>query len=134
MQHATNFVLHMATCVLVFWLFCKLTSCAFIGLITAFLFGIHPMRAEAAAWISARKEVLYGFFFMGALLLHFYYRKTRSIAALGLPFPIPDRDFCLFHSLYLRNLLLSLMPPIFTLPTATVIFLQSASVILPLLR
>ncbi|MGE5106182.1 MAG: tetratricopeptide repeat protein, partial [Sphingobacteriales bacterium] len=37
------------------------------------LFGIHPMRVESVAWITERKEVLYGMFFMAALVSYINY-------------------------------------------------------------
>ncbi len=43
--------------------------------VTAILFGIHPMHLEAVAWISARKDVLYGFFFISGLVTYLYFLK-----------------------------------------------------------
>ena len=40
---------------------------------TALLFAIHPMRVESVTWISERKDVLYGFFFVAGCLSYLYY-------------------------------------------------------------
>ena len=47
---------------------------AFIsGIITGLFFGLHPLRVESVAWVSARKDVLYAFFFLLSLILYLRY-------------------------------------------------------------
>jgi hypothetical protein len=68
--HVTNLILHLCNCLLVFWfisLLCRDRPTAFI---TALLFGVHPLRVESVAWITERKDVLYAFFFLGALVCY----------------------------------------------------------------
>ncbi|MEK7721441.1 MAG: hypothetical protein AAB359_03530, partial [Elusimicrobiota bacterium] len=60
--HFTNLILHLIACVSAFYLLTALGTrrqAAFIG---ALLFGIHPVHAEPVAWISGRKELLWGIF------------------------------------------------------------------------
>ncbi|TVQ03164.1 MAG: hypothetical protein EA359_10285 [Balneolaceae bacterium] len=45
---------------------------------TTFLFGIHPMQVEAAAWISASKIPLYSFFYLLGLWTYLLYRQTHK--------------------------------------------------------
>lgn len=74
--HLDNLWMHLVCTFLVYALFTKLNvskSAAFIG---ALLFGIHPMRVESVAWITERKDVLYGMFFLGALLTYINYTKS----------------------------------------------------------
>ena len=49
-----------------------------IAFTTAFLFGIHPMHAESVAWVSERKDVLYGFFFLAGLISYTKYVDNGS--------------------------------------------------------
>ncbi len=71
--HITNLTLHLLSVMLVFWLIKLLTKRVEAAFICALLFGIHPMHVEPVAWISSRKDVLYGFFFLLALVTHVYY-------------------------------------------------------------
>jgi len=71
--HLNNLVLHLLNCWLVFWLFSMLTGNIPVSLLTAILFGIHPLQVESVAWISERKNVLYAFFFLGALIVYLRY-------------------------------------------------------------
>ncbi len=43
------------------------------GLVTALLFGLHPLHVESVAWVSERKDVLSTFFFLLALLSYLSY-------------------------------------------------------------
>ena len=51
---------------------------------SALAFALHPMRAESAAWISERRDVLAGFFFLSTLML---YVKSASGRRYGAPRP-----------------------------------------------
>jgi hypothetical protein len=55
----------------------------------ALLFGIHPMRVESVAWITERKDVLYGFFYLSALLAYIRYIASGKAGYFLL-------TFCLF--------------------------------------
>ena len=48
----------------------------FSAILIALLFGIHPMRVESVAWITERKDVLFGTFFLLSLILYVDYVKT----------------------------------------------------------
>ncbi|MGE5279745.1 MAG: tetratricopeptide repeat protein [Deltaproteobacteria bacterium] len=74
--HATNLFVHLANCLLVFGLALLLGGRVGVACLTALLFGIHPLHAEAVAWVSGRKDVLYAFFFFGALLCYVRYLKS----------------------------------------------------------
>ena len=73
--HTTNLILHMSNCLLVFWIIFLLSNKISVSLITALLFGIHPLHVESVAWITERKDVLYGLFFLGGLISYIYGTK-----------------------------------------------------------
>ena len=88
-HHLTNILLHgMNTC-LVFLLFTTLIgkvyrdrfSSASIWVsagTVALIFGLHPLRVESVAWVSERKDLLCGFFFLSTLLSYFCYATAES--------------------------------------------------------
>ena len=81
--HATNLIFHVLNTLLVFgvcrrllrmipgdglgWLRGFVEPIAFL---TALLFGLHPIHVESVAWATERKDVLYSFFYLSALLLY----------------------------------------------------------------
>jgi len=85
-HHFVNVLLHSATAVLLFFLLAQLTrspgrtgtiwSSAFV----AAVFAIHPLHVESVAWISERKDVLSGLFFVLTLLAYLYYTRKPNIA------------------------------------------------------
>ncbi len=75
--HVTNLVLHLFNTFFVFWFIFMLCGNNSIALITALLFGIHPMHVESVLWIPERKDMLYSFFFLPSLMAYTYYLKTR---------------------------------------------------------
>ncbi|MBI2428015.1 MAG: hypothetical protein HYV29_04340 [Ignavibacteriales bacterium] len=72
--HLTNVLFHLANTVLVYLFIGFLTKGNyFAAFTTAMIFGIHPMHVESVAWISARKDVLSGFFFLLSLIAYLKY-------------------------------------------------------------
>jgi protein O-mannosyl-transferase len=77
--HLLNLLLHIVNCVLVFRLALLLgRKNLVIAFTAAILFAIHPMRVESVAWISERKDVLYGVFFLAGLISYVKYIDTQS--------------------------------------------------------
>ncbi|MDD5097124.1 MAG: tetratricopeptide repeat protein [Candidatus Omnitrophica bacterium] len=77
--HLTNLILYLLNCLLVFWLIYLLTRKISISSLTALLFGLHPLHVESVAWVSERKDVLYGLFFLTALVCYCYYLRKPKI-------------------------------------------------------
>jgi protein O-mannosyl-transferase len=83
--HLNNLLLHSCNTVLVFFLGLKILSFEEVGLkekwtsarwaipasfLTALLFGLHPLHVESVAWVTERKDLLCGFFYLLTLLVY----------------------------------------------------------------
>ncbi|MBK7367257.1 MAG: hypothetical protein IPJ04_04895 [Candidatus Eisenbacteria bacterium] len=66
--HMVNLLLHIANALLLLWVLRRLTGAWWRSLAVAALFALHPLRVESVAWISERKDVLSGFFFLLTLI------------------------------------------------------------------
>src|SRR5207237_4064645 len=64
--HWTNLLLHVGNALLVWRLLARLKIPG--AALTAIIFGLHPVQVESVAWITERKNVLMGCFFLLALL------------------------------------------------------------------
>ena len=80
-HHLTSMCLHLVTTSLVFWLFQQLTGRAFVAVMVAAVFCLHPLRVESVAWISERKDVLSGLFSVSCLAL--YVRWATRLSTTG---------------------------------------------------
>ena len=77
-HHLTNIVLHAAAAILLFLALRSLTANVWPSAFVATLFAIHPLRVESVAWISERKDVLSGVFFMLTLLAYARYARAAQ--------------------------------------------------------
>lgn len=77
--HINNILLHLICTALVFLLLKQVGATLFITFTVTLLFGIHPMRVESVAWITERKDTLYTFFFLLALMSYIHFRKKEDI-------------------------------------------------------
>jgi protein O-mannosyl-transferase len=84
--HMTNLWLHLISVFFAFKISRKLglglLGAAFVSL----LFGIHPMRVESVAWVTERKDVLFGAFYLAALFCYLKYKETNKIWAIILTY------------------------------------------------
>ncbi len=78
-HHLTNVLLHAGAAVLLFLALWRLTVAVWPSALVAALFAIHPLRVESVAWISERKDVLSGLFFMLTLLAYAGYARRPSV-------------------------------------------------------
>jgi len=95
--HITNLLFYILTCITVFFSIWKVSAnlrkgilesshqrAAFFG---SLLYATHPVHVEAVTWLSARKEVLHGFFFFLAFYLYLKGRGEegrKKVLFLGL--------------------------------------------------
>ncbi len=94
--HLTNILLHAVNTFLVGALAVKLYNLASLekerdfypgiltGLAAALLFGLHPLHVESVAWVSERKDVLSGFFFILSALAYVRYANPEWRRGSGL--------------------------------------------------
>jgi tetratricopeptide (TPR) repeat protein len=90
--HLTSLVFHAATAVAVFALACRLLEQALprntspsditVGAAAAaLLFAVHPLRVESVAWVTERRDVVSGFFYVLTLVCY----VKAATAASGKP-------------------------------------------------
>jgi protein O-mannosyl-transferase len=83
--HLTSLIFHLLNCLLVFWLFRRLSGSVLVAFLTALFWGIHPLRVESVAWVSERKDVLYTCFFLLSMICYCRYLSERKVGtAYGL--------------------------------------------------
>jgi tetratricopeptide (TPR) repeat protein len=76
--HLNNVLLHLL-CVFLAYRISLLLGLSWQGaLFVALLFGIHPMRVESVAWVTERKDVLFGSFYLAALLQYIKYKNDQK--------------------------------------------------------
>jgi tetratricopeptide (TPR) repeat protein len=71
--HIGNLFFHLLNIALVFLLIKHLAKRVETAVICALFFAIHPMHVESVTWLSARKDVLYSFFFLLAIIQYIIY-------------------------------------------------------------
>jgi tetratricopeptide (TPR) repeat protein len=78
-HHLVNLLLHIANSLFLFLLLKRMTGALWRSSFVAALFALHPLHVESVAWISERKDVLSGFFFMLTLLAYAKYAQNAKI-------------------------------------------------------
>ncbi len=73
--HLNNLLLHLLATGFVFLIGIRLKLGTFGAFVLAALFGFHPMRVESVAWVTERKDVLFGSFYLIAM---YYYIKGKQ--------------------------------------------------------
>jgi tetratricopeptide (TPR) repeat protein len=82
-HHFVNVLWHAAAAVLLFLVWREMTGALWRSAFVAALFALHPLRAESVAWISERKDVLSGFFFMLTIWAYLRYARRPSRGGYG---------------------------------------------------
>lgn len=82
--HLTNNIFHSLNTLLVFILSFKLVKICnhqkaiIAAFVTSLMFAIHPLHVESVAWISERKDVLYAFFYLLAIIVYLEYSSCTK--------------------------------------------------------
>ncbi len=77
-HHLTNVLLHAANAILLFLTLRKMTGATWRSAFAAAVFAIHPLRVESVAWVTERKDVLSGLFFMLTLWAYAGYARKQG--------------------------------------------------------
>ena len=88
-HHLVNVLWHAANAVLLFLVLRHLTGSLWRSAFVAALFAVHPLRAESVAWVSERKDVLSGFFFLLAIGAYAGYVEKRRATSFASSFGTP---------------------------------------------
>ncbi len=107
--HFTNVILHACNALLLFLVLLRLTGAQWPSWLAAALFAWHPLRVESVAWVSERKDLLCGLFWM--LTLWTYVRYAEE-------FKVQSSKFKVFYTWALLFFVLGLLskPMIVTMP------------------
>ena len=76
--HLDNLVLHLICVYFVYRILVALQLSPVASLIGALIFAIHPMRVESVAWVTERKDVLFGTFYLAAIFLYIKNKANAS--------------------------------------------------------
>jgi len=108
-HHATNILVHSLSAVLLFLVLHRATKTFWRAALAAALFAWHPLRVESVAWISERKDVLSGLFWMLTLWAYVHYVEECKM---------PNAKWRRFYVLALVFFVMGLMskPMLVTLP------------------
>ncbi len=85
-MHHTNLILHLINTILIFVLGKKISGRIDVGLITALLFGLHPMHVENVAWVSSRKDLMVTLFFLSSMVSYSAFLNSKKRAQYALTF------------------------------------------------
>lgn len=77
-HHLHNVLLHTLTSVLLFLVFWKMTRELFASFVVACVFAFHPLHVESVAWVSERKDVLSGLFWVLTMAAYVRYAEAPS--------------------------------------------------------
>ncbi|MDB6021911.1 MAG: Tetratricopeptide 2 repeat protein [Pedosphaera sp.] len=78
-HHLTNLLFHAVNAALLFMVLRRLTGALWRSAMVAALFAWHPFRVESVAWVSDRKDVLSGFFWLLTLWAYVRYVNESKL-------------------------------------------------------
>jgi tetratricopeptide (TPR) repeat protein len=77
-HHLVNLLLHIINTLLLFVVLARATGRQWPSAFVAALFALHPLHVESVAWVSERKDVLSGLFWMLTMLAYVRYVQKPS--------------------------------------------------------
>lgn len=87
MHHLVSALIHTLNTALLFYLLFIATGSLPASLLTALIFGLHPIGVDSVAWLAERKNILSATFWMFALLTYVRYaqggKATHYLLAVG---------------------------------------------------
>ncbi len=76
--HVVNALLHALNAGLLLLVLWRFSGALWRSTIVALLFAVHPLRVESVAWVSERKDVLSGLFFLLTIWAYGQYAQARQ--------------------------------------------------------
>jgi len=83
-HHWTNLQIHLLNVLLLFLVLRGMTGATVCSAGVSMLFAIHPLHVESVAWVSERKDVLSGFFWILTMGSYSHYVKRSTILRYSL--------------------------------------------------
>ena len=80
-QHLINAVLHALNGAFLFLLLRRMTGEFWLSALAAAVFALHPLRVQSVAWVTERKDVLSGFFWLLTLWAYLDYTERPASRA-----------------------------------------------------
>lgn len=77
-HHLTSVLWHALNAALAFVVLRRLTGATWLSALSAALFAWHPLRVESVVWITERKDVMSGCFFLLTLWAHAAYARRKD--------------------------------------------------------
>ena len=78
-HHLTNVILHLVNTLLLLVVMQRMTGDVWRSALVAGLFALHPLHVGSVAWVTERKDVLSGLFWMLTMLAYARYAERRSL-------------------------------------------------------
>lgn len=78
-HHWTSVLIHTASALLLFFVLSLMTHSPWASALVAALFAVHPLHVESVAWVSERKDVLCGFFWILTMGAYTHYVRQPTI-------------------------------------------------------
>jgi tetratricopeptide (TPR) repeat protein len=78
-HHIVSVLIHIANALLLFWILTKITGAIWPSAFVAAVFAVHPLHVESVAWVSERKDVLSGLFWMLTMLAYARYAERPNL-------------------------------------------------------
>jgi len=83
-HHLQSVLLHAVNTVLLFLVLPQMTGSVWRSAFVAALFGVHPMHVESVAWVSERKDVLAGMFWLLTMWAYAHYVRRPGVLRYGM--------------------------------------------------
>lgn len=77
-HHLMNLIFHLMNVLILFWILLATIKSPLKSFFIACIFAIHPTQAEPVAWVTARKDLLSGFFTLLALASYTCYVQIKT--------------------------------------------------------
>jgi hypothetical protein len=84
MFHITNLIIHILTCISLYYFLQFLSLKRYTAFLLSLLFAVHPLFASGVGWIPSRGDILIGLFGLNLFLTFGKYFKTGNLTYLFL--------------------------------------------------